>query len=194
MNHHFKFKKKIFFLLFAYLSPFLYGQEVGIKTNFSYWVTATPNLGMEFTLDKRSTLDISGGFNVLEFSKNKQFKHWLVQPEFRWWLCEVFNGHFIGAHAHGAQFNVGGWDIPIGRLDAFKDRRYEGSLYGGGLSYGYQWVLTDHWNFEFSIGAGYARIHYNEYPCKDCGTKLDEGNYNYWGITKLGISIIYLIK
>ncbi len=169
-------------------------QEVAIKTNLAYWATTTPNLGMEFALGKKSTLEISGGLNPFEFSDSKRFKHWLIQPEYRWWFCEAFNGHFLGVHAHGAQFNVGGWDIPIGRLDVFKDRRYEGYLYGGGISYGYQWVLSNRWNFEFNIGAGYARIHYDEYPCKDCGTKLDESNYNYWGITRVGLSFIYFIK
>ncbi|MFT4223857.1 DUF3575 domain-containing protein [Dysgonomonas sp.] len=169
-------------------------QEVAIKTNLAYWATTTPNLGMEFALGKKSTLEISGGLNPFEFSDNKRFKHWLIQPEYRWWFCEAFNGHFLGVHAHGAQFNVGGWDIPLGRLDVFKDRRYEGYLYGGGISYGYQWVLSNRWNFEFNIGAGYARIHYDEYPCKDCGTKLDESNYNYWGITRVGLSFIYFIK
>lgn len=194
MNHHFKSNKIRLFLLFICLSPFLHAQEFGIKSNFAYWATTTPNLGIEFALDKKKTLEISGGFNFFESSNNKQFKHWLIQPELRWWLCEAFNGHFLGAHILGSQFNIGGWDIPIGRLDVFKDKRYEGYLYGGGLSYGYQWVLSDHLNFEFNVGAGYTRIHYNEYPCKDCGPKLDEGNHNYWGITKLGLSIIYLLK
>lgn len=169
-------------------------QEIGVKTNLAYWGTTTPNIGLEFGLGKKSTLEIAGGLNVFEFSDNKSFKHWLIQPEYRWWFCEAFNGHFIGLHAHGAQFNVGGWDIPVGRLDVFKDKRYEGYLYGGGLSYGYQWIFSNRWNFELNIGAGYARIHYSEYPCKDCGTKLDEGNYNYWGITKVGLSFIYFLK
>lgn len=187
-------KVYVVILIFIFCNQQVRGQEVAIKTNLAYWATTTPNLGMEFALGKKSTLEISGGFNPFEFSDNKRFKHWLVQPEYRWWFCETFNGHFLGVHAHGAQFNVGGWDIPIGRLDVFKDKRYEGYLYGGGISYGYQWVLTNRWNFEFNIGAGYARIHYDEYPCKDCGPKQDEGNYNYWGVTRVGLSFIYFIK
>lgn len=194
MSHHFKSKKISFFLLFVCLSPFLYSQEIGMKTNIAYWATTTPNLGMEFAFNDKNSLEINGGLNLFEFSNNKKIKHWLIQPELRWWFNKPFNGHFLGAHTHGAQFNVGGWDIPIGRFDIFRDKRYEGYLYGGGLSYGYQWVLTNRLNFEFNIGAGYARIHYNEYTCKDCGTKMNEGNYNYWGITKLGLSIFYLIQ
>lgn len=194
MCRNFIFRRIRISLLFVCISPFLYSQEIGIKSNFTYLATLTPNLGIELTLNKKSTLDISTGVNLFEYSENKRFKHWLIQPELRWWLCEAFNGHFIGAHLHGSQFNIGGWDIPVGRLDIFKDKRYEGYFYGGGLSYGYQWLLTNRLNFEFNIGVGYAHIRYSEYPCEDCGPKLDEGNHNYWGITRLGLSIIYLIK
>lgn len=194
MKCHFKVKRTISLLFFICLSSLLNAQEAGIKTNLSYWATTTPNLGIEFTLNNKNTLEIAGGINLFEFSNHNQFKHWLIQPEFRWWLCEAFNGHFFGAHLHGSQFNVGGWDIPFGRLDIFKDKRYEGYLYGGGISYGYQWITSDRWNIEFNIGLGYAHIDYKEYPCKECGTKLSDGNYNYWGITKVGLSIIYLIK
>jgi len=54
--------------------------------------------------------------------------------------------------------------------------------------------MNKHWNMEFNVGAGYARIHYNKYPCTDCGRKLEEGNYNYWGVTKVGLSFIYFLK
>lgn len=196
MNCHFKFKGlKLFFLLAACTSSFLlHAQEVAIKTNLAYWATTTPNLQLELALTDRTTLELGGGINVFSFSDNKTLKYWLIEPEYRWWLCETFNGHFIGLHALGGQFNVGGWDIPIGRLDVFKDSRYEGYLYGGGLSYGYQWILSNRLNFELNVGAGYARIHYDKYPCKDCGTKSDEGNYNYWGVTRLGLSLVYFLK
>lgn len=195
MNFSNKLKKSsITLLVFICFYPDVNSQEVAVKTNLAYWATTTPNIGMELAVSKKSTLDIGGGLNVFEFSDNVWFKHWLVQPEYRWWFCEAYNGHFLGVHAHGAQFNAGGLDIPIGRLDALKDKRYEGYLYGGGVSYGYQWVLNNRWNLEFNIGGGYARIHYNQYPCKNCGTKQSEGNYNYWGLTRLGISFVYFLK
>lgn len=173
-------------------------QKAGLKTNFAYWgVAASPNLGLEVATGKKTTLELGGGFNFWKFGSGEESKtarHWLVQPELRYWFCESFNGHFIGLHAHGAQFNVGGWNIPVGRLDAFKEHRYQGYLYGAGISYGYQWVLSPRWNFELSLGGGYARIHYDKFPCTTCGSKLDEGNYDYWGITKGAISLIYMIK
>ncbi|MDR2955032.1 MAG: DUF3575 domain-containing protein [Prevotella sp.] len=160
-----------------------------LKTNLLYWATATPNLGMEIGLSKKFTLDISGNYNPWEFSDNKKMKHWGVQPELRYWFCERFNGHFIGLHGHYAEFNVGG----IKMLD-LEDKRYQGNLYGGGISYGYQWILSNRWNLEASIGAGYAHINYDEYKCEKCGSKIKEDSKNYWGPTKATLSFIYIFK
>jgi len=186
-----------FFLVILALATslsFSYAQKVAIKNNLLYDATVTPNLALEIAMSRKMTLEMAAGLNFFDFSDNKKIKHFLVQPELRWWTCDVFNGHFFGLHGHVAQFNVGGWDIPLGRLDTFRDNRYQGYLYGGGLSYGYQWLLRPRWNLEASIGGGYARIHYEKYPCTTCGTKLDEGHTNYLGVTKAAVSLIYIIK
>lgn len=191
-----KFSHKFFLVILALTAslPGIFAQKAAIKNNLLYDATASPNLALEMALSRKTSLELGVGLNWFDFSDNRKFKHLLVQPELRWWTCDVFNGHFFGIHAHGAQFNVGGWDIPVGRLDTFKDNRYEGYLYGGGISYGYQWILSPRWNFEASIGGGYARIHYDKYPCTNCGSKIDEGKYNYWGVTKAAVSLIYIIK
>lgn len=186
-----------FFLVILALATslsFSYAQKVAIKNNLLYDATVTPNLALEIAMSRKMTLEMAAGLNFFDFSDNKKIKHFLVQPELRWWTCDVFNGHFFGLHGHVAQFNVGGWDIPVGRLDTFRNNRYQGYLYGGGLSYGYQWLLRPRWNLEASIGGGYARIHYEKYPCTTCGTKLDEGHTNYLGVTKAAVSLIYIIK
>ena len=117
-------------ILLLTVCSFSFSQNIGIKSNLAYWGTTTPNIGLEFSFGKKTSLEIMGGFNPFNFSDNKKFKHILVQPELRYWFCETFNGHFVGLHSHGAEYNVGGIYIPIGRLDAFKDSRYQGYLYG----------------------------------------------------------------
>lgn len=160
-----------------------------LKTNALYWATTTTNLGMEIGLSKKFTLDISGTYNPWEFSDNKKIKHWSVQPELRYWPCERFNGHFFGLHGHYAEYNVGG--IKMLDLDG---KRYEGNLYGGGISYGYHWILNNRWSIEATIGVGYAHLDYDKYRCEECGSKIKSDNNNYWGPTKAGISFIYIIK
>jgi hypothetical protein len=182
-------------LLFIFLGIFIkiYSQNIVIKNNLLYDATATPNLGLEFSIGKSTTIDINGGLNTLNFSNNKKWKHWLAQPELRFWKCENFNGLFWGIHAHCGQFNVGAIDLPFNILTSLSDHRYEGYFYGGGLSIGYQWVMNSRWNLETSIGGGYARIHYDKFLCPSCGPRVDSGNQNYFGPTKAAISIIYML-
>jgi hypothetical protein len=173
----------------------LFSQNIGVKTNFAHWATlGSPNLGMEVAMGRKYSFELSYGINPWEFNDNKKAKHWLVQPEARRWFCETFNGHFVGLHGLAGEFNIGGIDIPVGRLSAFKDYRYEGFAYGGGLSYGYQWLIGQRWNFEASLGGGYAYITYDKFPCVKCGDKIGSGAKNYFGVTKAAVSLIYFIK
>lgn len=186
-------KKGLIVLISLMISFSLYSQNIGLKNNLVYDATLTPNLGLEIGIGKKTTLDLIGGYNPFTFSNHKRWKHWLAQPEIRHWFCEKFNGTFMGLHAHGGEFSAAKIKLPFGMFRGLRDHLYEGYFVGGGISIGYQWILGKHWNFETSIGGGYTFIHYDKYPCADCGTKLATDNYNYWGVTKATISIIYMI-
>ncbi len=160
-----------------------------VKTNALYWLTTTPNMGLEVALGKKITLDLSGTYNPWSFGDNKKIKHWLVQPEFRYWGGERFNGHFFGVHGLYGKFNAGG--IKMLGLDKY---RYEGSFHGGGISYGYQWILGKRLNLEATIGIGYARFEYDKHEYQTGGKFIKKGEKDYIGPTKAGISLVYIIK
>lgn len=164
-------------------------QTIAVKSNLLYDATTTINLGAEVALTPKLTLDLSGNYNPWEFSENKKLKHWLVQPELRYWLCNKFNGHFLGVHAHYGEFNMGGI-----KMLGMEDHRYEGNLIGAGLSYGYQWILNPRWSIEASLGVGYAYLDYKKYNCEKCGDYLGSYKKNYFGPTKVAVSLIYIIK
>ena len=170
------------------------GPKIAVKTNAVYWATSTPNLAFEFGLKPKLTLDVLGGYNPFTFKDNEKMKHWLVQSELRYWLCERFNGHFVGVHLHGGMFNVGGLNVPFGLFSDLEKYRYEGEFYGGGISYGYQWVLGKRWNLEAEIGIGYTRLNYDKYECPKCGEWLGKDSYDFFGVTKAALSIIYILK
>lgn len=178
--------------------------QVAVKTNLLYDATTTPNIGMEFGLGRRSTAQLFYGINPWEFNSTthgtRMAKHWLLMPEYRWWPCSKFNGHFIGVHAMGGQFNASNVALPMpgkffGGDNLTKEVRnhsYEGAFLGAGFTYGYQWILNRHFNLEAEAGIGYNRVWYDKYMCGECGAKIGDGNTNYVGLTKLGISLIYL--
>lgn len=164
--------------------------HVVVKTNMLYDALLSLNLGLEFKLSKRYTLDVPVHYNPLTFSDNRKWKHILVQPELRYWICESFVGHFLGIHGHYADFNVGN----IGPFKATKDYRYRGSLAGGGFSWGYHWLLSPRFSLEATLGFGYAYIDYSKYEYQKCGLKLKDSHKHYVGPTKIGVNLIYTHK
>lgn len=170
-------------------------QQVGVKTNLLYWATTTPNIGTEIAVGKKHTAQVFFGLNPWKQSGGDQssIRHWLVQPEYRYWFCQSFNGWFLGAHAMGGQFNAGGVKLPFGLVKDLRDHRYEGWYVGGGVTAGYQWPLSKHWNLETSIGVGYDYIQYDKFKCGTCGEKEKSGHDHYVGPTKAALSLIYML-
>ena len=148
----------------------------------------------KFGLARKWTLDVPVNLNPWKFNDGMRLRHWGVQPEVRYWFCERFRRTFIGLHAHYADFNVGNFPDWSFISENMKQNRYEGYLYGAGISVGHAWILKKRWGIEATIGLGYARIVYDKYPCAECGSRLKSDTRNYFGPTKVGISLIYLIK
>ena len=180
-------------LVFAMALP-VSAQNVAVKTNALYWATTTPNIGVEVSVAKQHSLQLFYGLNPWKQSGGDQtsLRHWLLMPEYRYWFCESFNGWFVGAHLMGGQFNMGGVDLPFGLFPSLENRRYEGWYAGGGVTAGYQWVLSRHWNIEASLGVGYDYIKYDKFRCGECGERLKSGHTNYIGPTKLALSVMYV--
>lgn len=169
--------------------------KVDIKTNILPDAALSPNLGVEFKLAKKWSLDLTGELNLWTINDHK-WKHWLAQPEARYWFCEPFVKHFIGIHAIGGQYNAGNIKNGITFLGTpFKnlsDYRYEGWAAGGGIAYGYALPLAKHFNMEFEIGIGYVYLKYKKYSCAECSHKLGDGHHNYYGPTKAAINLVYI--
>lgn len=187
-------RKTILLSLFGVmLSVHVQAQKTfAVKTNIPHLATLTPNLGMEVAFGGKMTVEISGGYNPFTFADDTQWKHWILWPEVRYWIWEPFNGHLLGVHGVFAEFNVGGLDIPISRLAALKDRRYQGNVKGAGLSYGYAWIIGNNLLLEVTAGVGYARLNYDVFTKGTDGFKINEGRKHYIGPTKGAVSLVYV--
>lgn len=171
--------------------------DVAVKTNLLYDATLTVNAGIEASIAPKWSIDLSGNFNAWTMNDGKRWKHWMAQPELRRWLCEAMHGHFFGIEAHGGQYNIGGIDAGFKFLGTdfrkLKDSRYQGWFVGGGITYGYSWMLGKHWNFEAEIGIGYSYTRFDRYPCANCGTKIEaDRTHHYYGPTKAALSLVYV--
>lgn len=172
-------------------------QEVGLKTNLLYdAAAATANAGIEIGLAPKWTMDLSGNFIGWRIHE-QTWKHWMVQPEARYWFCDRFAGHFLGIHAIGGQFNWGNWrhgrDFLGTHFSALKDYRAQGWGVGGGIAYGYTWVLGKHWNFEAEVGVGVIQTWYDVYDCETCASRVAvDRTHTYYGPTKAALNLVYV--
>ncbi|MFR9533489.1 MAG: DUF3575 domain-containing protein [Rikenellaceae bacterium] len=191
-------------ILFAVVAYGVSAQNIAIKTNLLYDASSTVNLGVEIGLGQRTTLDISGNYNAWDTNTdlNEKMRHALLQPEFRYYFCEKMSGHFLGVHGHILEYNISGdhWLPSIFKSASNfsgiteESSRYQGDGYGAGLVYGYDWVLSNRLNFEFAVGAGYVFFDYDRYGPSKCDPLIDSNTKDYWGLTKLGVSLVYIIK
>ena len=188
--------------------------QISIKTNALEWATTTPNIGIEAGISRHSTIQVSGALNPWNFAHDHHFRFWSAQPEYRYWFCETFNGHFVGVHLLGGQYNAKKvnfplrsltWGKPYEKNDLFPEkdhtegfpdiqgensgRHVEGWYIGAGVTYGYQWMLSKHWNLEASIGVGYTYSPLTYYG--RCSQIIDKRHVNYVGPTNAQISFLY---
>lgn len=160
----------------------VHAQRVAVKTNALGWLTASPNLEAEFVLGRHVSLGMGIAGNPISTNNFKTtFTHF--QPEVRYWLNRPMVSHFFGVTAFMNNFNM-----------LVKDVHHKGDALAVGLTYGYAWVLNDHWNIEATAGVGL--IHYRQ-------TKYDEGapkpggandSKNIIAPVKLGVSFVYVIR
>lgn len=183
-------------LLAAMLATTAHSQKVALKTNVLYDATATVNLGMELRLAPRWSLDVSGNFNGWKLDHGTRWKHWMAQPEARFWLCDAMAGHFLALHALGGQYNAGHWkfarDILGYGFSSLRDHRYQGWFAGAGVGYGYSWILGKHWNLEAELGVGWIHTRYDIFECEGCGRRVGEGVKDLFLPTKAAVNLVYL--
>ena len=171
--------------------------QVAVKTNLAMDALAIPNAGIEVGLSQKLSLDVPIYYNpwkqvMWKEQESKLLKLFMVQPELRYWLCDKFNGHFFGIHAMGGAYNTTGIELPFTPFDNLADYRYKGHFYGGGISYGYQYILNRFWSIEATIGVGYANVRYKQYPCEKCPQITGQGTENYFGPTRAALNLIYV--
>ena len=169
-----------------------------VSTNVLYWLTTTPNVGMEIATSRRFSLAESIGYNAFNLPdkfgapggdlSNPKLNHWLLTQESRLWLRRVYEGSYFGLHLMGGKYNIGGLAWP----KILRDYRYQGYTLGVGLSYGHEWKLGDHWRIGASIGAGWMYLNYDKYNCGCCGKRVSHRARHLATITNASLSFKYI--
>lgn len=159
------------------------GRYLAVKTNLAAWAGTIMNVAADVQVSEHFSVELPVLWCPWYVSDKHAVKTFTIQPEARYWLSKPGVGHFFGVHAH-----VGWYSVKWNR-DRYQDT--DRPLLGAGISYGYLLPFNEHWAGEFTLGAGYANMRYDTYYNIDNGARIDTRTKNYWGITRVGLSVVY---
>ena len=166
----------------------LHAQQIAVKTNGLMFAAMMPNVGCEFVVGERSSIDISA-FGAVNIYGNKAQMMGLM-PEYRYW----FNGRpmtreFVGISALGTSYDI-----------TWGDNIYQGDTAGAGVTFGYALNLSKRLNVEFHGGFGAVYFKQKQYYKNDNLEDYTNGTaqanatgYKLLPI-KIGVSISYIFK
>lgn len=164
-------------------APQTSSRYLAVKTNLAAWAGTIMNVAADVQVSEHISVELPVLWCPWYVSDKHAVKTFTLQPEGRYWLRQPGAGHFFGVHAHVGWFSVK-WD-----RDRYQDTGRP--LLGAGISYGYLLPFNAHWAGEFTLGAGYANMKYDTYYNIDNGARIDTRTKNYWGITRVGLSVVY---
>lgn len=169
--------------------PYQPPPRYGIKSNMLYLLTGSLNVAFEQQMSSNTSLDIQLGYNPWEMGSDRKYKNLLLQPELRYHLSSSQYSIFTGPHIIYTYYNVARMRHPFAA--SHSGDRYEGKGIGAGISLGKTCLLSDVLSLEFCAGVGFVKLEYDRFEPGDCGRFIESGKHNYYGPTRLGLSIIY---
>lgn len=172
---------------------------MALKTNMLYDALLVPNASVEFYLGKNWS--ISGGWMHGWWKSDPAHWYWRMYGgdlSLRRWFGrragqKPLSGHHIGIY--GSAFT---YDFENG------GRGYLGGQPGGtlldranfsaGIEYGYSLPVARRLNLDFTVGLGWIGGQYHEYlPIDDCYVWQSTSRMDYFGPTKLEVSLVWLL-
>lgn len=160
--------------------------KFSLRTNLLYWLVGSINLGAEWNPANTSLgVLLNAGYSPFGGANwEHNLSSWFVSPELRYYLGES-KGWFVGA-----QFLAGGYNFKLGETG------YQGTVMAGGVTGGYKMWLSNTFDMDFSVGAGYGTLSYDSY--------YHENGYNVYKERDVkksqfmpiqaGVSLIWKIK
>ena len=98
--------KRFIFLLLLLGCLDAYSQKAAIRVNALSAIDGAFGGGISYAIGKRSTVELAGSLRPWKRSEEYVNRYWLLQPEYKYWTCQKYNGFFWGGYLNGGQFNI----------------------------------------------------------------------------------------
>lgn len=152
-----------------------------LRANLLHWTTLTPDLGMEWRIDRNWSILVNGAWTSWSWdNKNRRYALWEVAPEVRYYIGKEKRGYI------GAMYKVGEFNYKPG------DTGKQGDCQGGGITGGYQLKLNRALALDFNLGIGCLHADYDKYEVID-GVRVRQGkeSKNWWGPVSAGVTLMW---
>ena len=160
-----------------------------VRTNVLYDAMLLPTIGIEWRVNRDLGIKLDGGFAWWGGNTDKVQKMWMLNPEVRWYMGDA-KRFYAGVSGNYGQYNL--YKYILGGIVS-KDTGYQGTMWGAGLTVGYQLPLSHSLSVDFNLGLGYTRFEYDSFTVRD-GVRVSKAKgqtKNFWGPTQIGISLIW---
>ena len=155
-----------------------------LRTNLLRWATLTPDLGIEWRINRHVGILVNGSWTSWSWSdKDRRYALWKVSPEVRYYIGKENRGYF------GAMYHTGEFNYKLGGTGK------QGDYQGGGITGGYTLPLNSRLSLDFHAGIGYTHAEYDKYRVTD-GVRVRGENQtkNHWGINQFGVTLVWLVN
>lgn len=167
--------------------------RIFVYTNLLYDAALTPNIGVGVSVTDRLT--VLADWMFARWSNHDKRRYWRIyggDVEVRYRIGKNKVGSPLGGHHIGAYGSIACYDFQTGRTH--KGVLSDKYNYAVGLSYTYALPVTTHLNIDFSLGVGYLWGTYKKHiPMDDCDVWLSTHKMGWFGPTKVGVSLVWLI-
>ncbi|MEG1573940.1 MAG: DUF3575 domain-containing protein [Bacteroidales bacterium] len=169
-------------IIFCVLSFSGYSQKIALKTNAVLWATVSPNISAEFVVARNLSVDLGASFNVWSPYANIKMNNFIAQPELRYWFARPMAQHFVGFTFLYVDYDM-----------HHKGMIYDGHTFGGGFTYGYDFVLNKRWNLELTAGIGLMYKWQYKYG-QDEPRPSGQNDFGwFFAPVKVGVTVSYII-
>ncbi|WP_440183772.1 DUF3575 domain-containing protein [Barnesiella intestinihominis] len=155
--------------------------SLSLRANLLRWVTLTPDLGVEWRLNRHVGILVNGSYTSWTWNSNDhRYALWEIAPEARYYIGKEKRGYI------GAIYKAGSFNYKLSEIGK------QGNLMGGGLTGGYQLKLNKALNLDFSLALGCLHADYDKYIVID-GMRVRQGKEtkNQWGPISAGVTLVW---
>ena len=155
--------------------------SISLRANLLRWITLTPDLGVEWRLNRHVGILVNGSYTSWTWNSNdRRYALWEIAPEARYYIGKEKRGYI------GAMYKAGSFNYKLSEIGK------QGNLMGGGLTGGYQLKLNKSLNLDFSLALGCLHADYDKYIVID-GIRVRQGKEtkNWWGPISAGVTLVW---